>query len=88
MISEGDLKDIEEDNLNNTDFKNMNNKTKLTFLNTNARSLCPKMESLVDGMEELQAAFAIVTETWLVDGGSTCKRSGRLGTRVRAWPHL
>lgn len=28
-------------------------KTKLTIINTNARSLCPKIESLLDCFEEL-----------------------------------
>ena len=40
----------------------------LTFLNTNARSLCPKIKSLIDNMNEMDAAFAVVTETWLADG--------------------
>ena len=42
----------------------------LTLLNTNARSLCPKIESLIDCMEEMDAAIAVVTETWLADGPS------------------
>ena len=37
---------------------------KLTVINTNARSLCPKIESLISCMDELESAFAIVTETW------------------------
>ena len=37
------------------------NKTKITFLNTNARSLCPKIESLIDCFGELEAAFGVVT---------------------------
>ena len=40
----------------------------LTFVNTNARSLCPKINSLIDNIEELDASFAVVTETWLADG--------------------
>ena len=39
-----------------------------TFVNTNSRSLCPKINSLIDTIEELDAAFALVTETWLADG--------------------
>ena len=39
-----------------------------TFLNTNARSLCPKLESLLIAVEETSAALAIVTETWMRDG--------------------
>ena len=40
----------------------------LRQINTNARSLCPKINSLIDSIEELDAALAIVTETWLADG--------------------
>ena len=39
-----------------------------TLLNTNARSLCPKMTSLIENMEETESVLAIVTETWLKDG--------------------
>ena len=38
------------------------------MINTNARSLCPKINSLLDTMEELEASVAVVTETWLADG--------------------
>ena len=38
------------------------------MLNTNARSLCPKINSLIEAMEELDTAMAVVTETWLADG--------------------
>ena len=41
---------------------------RFTFLNTNARSLCPKLESLLIAVEETSAALAIVTETWMRDG--------------------
>ena len=40
----------------------------LVFLNANARSLKPKMESLSDCMFELGADAAVVTETWFQDG--------------------
>ena len=36
-------------------------------MNTNARSLAPKMQSLADCMEEIEADVSIVTETWLQD---------------------
>ena len=39
-----------------------------TIINTNARSLCPKINSLVDCFEEVGAQLGIVTETWLSDG--------------------
>ena len=37
---------------------------KIALINTNARSLCPKIDSLITCMEELEAAIAVVTETW------------------------
>lgn len=40
------------------------NQVNLNIINTNARSLRPKIVSLVDGMRELEATFAVVTETW------------------------
>ena len=39
----------------------------ITFLNTNARSLSPKMPSLIDCFNELECTFAVITETWLKD---------------------
>jgi hypothetical protein len=45
-----------------------NDENTVTFLNTNARSLGPKTESLVDNLRELQCQFAVVTETWFSDG--------------------
>ena len=55
-----------------TELKNKtdNSLTRLLFLNTNARSLCPKIESLLDCFEEMNASVGIVTETWLSDGQS------------------
>ena len=35
---------------------------------TNARSLFPKFESLIDNMKELDTDICFVTETWLSDG--------------------
>lgn len=43
-------------------------KTSINIFNTNARSLCPKISSLIDCYEELDITFGIVTETWLNDG--------------------
>ena len=45
----------------------------ITIVNTNARSLCPKIESLIDCLEEMDAAIGIVTETWLSDGPSLAR---------------
>ena len=41
-----------------------------TLINTNARSLCPKINSLLDCFEEMNVDVAVVTETWLSDGES------------------
>ena len=38
------------------------------MLNTNARSLCPKVRSLIDCIGEMDAGFAVITEKWLADG--------------------
>ena len=40
----------------------------VNFINANARSLCPKINSLLDCFEELNLTFATITETWLADG--------------------
>ena len=40
----------------------------LTVINTNARSLCPKINSLVDCFGEMEASIGVITETWLTDG--------------------
>ena len=50
--------------------KKDNNCTVFTIINTNARSICPKINSLLDTIEELDAAVAVVTETWLADGAT------------------
>ena len=42
----------------------------VTIINTNARSLCPKIHSFIDCFEEMDSAIGIVTETWLADGDS------------------
>ena len=44
------------------------NAFKLTLINTNARSLRPKVKSLIDNIQELEATFAVVTETWFSEG--------------------
>ena len=40
-------------------------KTKFTIINCNARSLCPKIDSLLDCFSEVDATVGVVTETWL-----------------------
>ena len=42
--------------------------TLINVTNTNARSLCPKIDSLIDCFEEMDATIGIITETWLADG--------------------
>lgn len=39
-----------------------------TIINTNSRSLCPKINSFIDTFKEMEACLAICTETWLKDG--------------------
>ena len=48
--------------------KSIRLKNIVTFAVVNARSLAPKLDSLVENFEELDIAFAIVTETWFVEG--------------------
>ena len=60
-----------EDPLNDAvieDDPNLRRKNTLTVINTNARSLCPKIDSLIACFEELDADIAVVTETWFKDG--------------------
>ena len=45
----------------------------MTVINTNARSLCPKIGSLIDCFQDLSAAIGVVTETWLTDGDTLDK---------------
>ena len=47
--------------------------TKISVINTNARSLCPKIDSLIDCFEELDVTLGVVTETWLASGTSLDK---------------
>ena len=44
------------------------NDTRLKFFLSNARSLAPKITSLIDFMFELSSDFAIITETWFRGG--------------------
>ena len=47
--------------------KNSNSVFNFTIINANARSLCPKIVSLLDCLEELKVGVGIVTETWMAD---------------------
>ena len=68
------LDDIEDENLDeivpSETEENKNDGTKINIINTNARSLCPKIESLINCFEELDVTIGVVTETWLADGAS------------------
>ena len=46
----------------------MDNKTQINLINTNARSLRPKIASFVRCFFGLALTFAIITETWLASG--------------------
>ena len=73
---DNDITIVEADNADN------NSKTKaypsLTFINANARSLKPKVESLADCFEEKQADVAIITETWFQNGSEVTDMSSAL----------
>ena len=47
--------------------------TQITILNTNARSLCPKIESMINCFDEMSSTVGVITETWLADGDSLWK---------------
>ena len=64
-----DKGDTLNEGFNDTDNAYLSKKmTEFTVINTNSRSLCPKIDSLVDCMTELEAGVAIVTETWFREG--------------------
>ena len=50
------------------DERERNKCSDFSIINTNARSLCPKISSLIDCMSETDTRLAIITETWLQDG--------------------
>lgn len=53
----------------------------LNFLFTNARSLAPKVESLVEMFDNLEIDFAAVSETWLMGGKRFRKNVQKLEDR-------
>ena len=56
-------------------------KESFTLINTNARSLKPKTESLLENIKELGADFAVITETWLRDDDADeMERTLKLGS--------
>ena len=67
---DGDSSSVDDETMNVagiTDDSKREKKNALTIINTNARSLCPKIDSLVDCFEELEVDVAVITETWLKD---------------------
>ena len=50
----------------------------LNYINTNARSLRPKITSVIDAFANLDLTFAAVTETWFSDGDKLEKESDDL----------
>ena len=62
--------DEEEHSFNNENDKSRakNGEQSFIAINTNAQSLCPKINSLVDCFEEVGADVGIVMESWLFDG--------------------
>ena len=47
----------------------------LNYIHTNARSLRPKITSLIDAFENLDLSYAVVTETWFSNGNKLEKES-------------
>ena len=46
----------------------LNDVTNFSIVNTNTRSLCLKIRSLIDCFSELNTDIAVLTETWLTSG--------------------
>ena len=53
----------------------------VSFLITNARSLPPKIRSLITYFEELELHFALVTETWMSEGDRYDRNAKKLEDR-------
>lgn len=47
----------------------------MNYINTNARSLRPKITSLVDAFNDLDLTFSVITETWFSDGSKLERES-------------
>ena len=63
------LEEIDDFSIHDSEDMNINkDEPSFTMINTNARSLCPKINSLIDCFEELGVTVGVVTETWLSDG--------------------
>ena len=64
------LDDVKENPVSPDVKENKHDGTNINIINTNARSLCPKIDSLINCYEELDVTLGVVTETWLADGDS------------------
>ena len=58
--------------------KFLDNKTQFNIINTNARSLRPKISSFLTAFMNLSLVLAIVSETWLANGSALERESERL----------
>ena len=81
--SDSDEHDSTIIDLTENENQNKNGKTsrRLCFINTNARSLGPKVESLYDCFEEKQVDLAFLTETWYQSDRSLADKLDEYGTR-------
>ena len=90
---DSDLEDEDENDSNNDysacddgSIKQVKDQFGIRFLLTNARSLKPKIDSLVDAFTSLDLHFASVTETWYKGGSrmndDIVELEGRSGIRV------
>ena len=68
--ADDDILDELSDAENDDEEENKDYSTQFNVINTNARSLCPKIDSLIDCFGEMDAKIGIITETWLADGES------------------
>ena len=95
-LADSDSSDMEDDDENDVTIvendvnnKKDNNYPSLSFINTNARSLKPKVEALHDCFTERRVNLAVVTETWFQgnrdsdDVASTLEGKYALGMIVR-----
>ena len=62
--SDNDMDSTIIDLTENVDDNKRNKHSRLSFINTNARSLAPKVRSLYDCFSEKDVDFAVLTETW------------------------
>ena len=64
----------------------MNHEYEMRCLLTNARSLMPKMDSMVDAFRSLDLNFASITETWFKGGKALSNKltevEGSSGIRI------